>query len=110
MFSSLLVKSTFINSRFQLPDLDLYLDISIQIMGILMSGVLIQSNVSFRKKTRKNKVLMQFRYTDFKKTHHHKTKQEIPTQQAQNQPIKKSQNPNQQGVCVISGLDFFIIR
>lgn len=53
---------------------------------------------------------MQFRYTDFKKTHHHKTKQEIPTQQAQNQPIKKSQNPNQQGVCVISGLDFFIIR
>lgn len=55
------------NSRFQLPDLDLYLDISIQIMGILMSGVLIQSNVSFRKKTRKNKVLMQFRYTDFKK-------------------------------------------
>jgi len=44
------VQSTFINSRFQLPDLDLYLDFSIQIMGILMSGVLIQSNASFRKK------------------------------------------------------------
>lgn len=53
---------------------------------------------------------MQFRYTDFKKIHHHKTKQEIPTQQAQNQPTKKSQTPNQQGVWVISGFEFFIVR
>lgn len=54
MFSGFVVQSAFINSKFQLPDLDLYLDFSIQIVRILTSGVLIQSNVSFRK-TQKNK-------------------------------------------------------
>lgn len=44
---------TFINGRFQLPDLDSYLDISIQIMGMLVSGVLSQSNALLRKRLRK---------------------------------------------------------
>lgn len=52
MFSGLL-ESTFINGRFQLPDLDSYLDVSIQIMGMLVSGILSQSNASLRKLLRK---------------------------------------------------------
>lgn len=34
----------FINGRFQLSDLDSYLDVSVQIVAMLLSGVLSQSN------------------------------------------------------------------
>lgn len=47
------MESTFINGRFQLPGLDPYLHVSIQIMGMLMSGALSQSNASLRKRLRK---------------------------------------------------------
>lgn len=53
MFSGVLVELTFINGRFQLPDLDSYLDVSIQIMGMLVSGVLSQSNALLRKRLSK---------------------------------------------------------
>lgn len=66
MFSGFVVQSAFINSKFQLPDLDLYLDFSIQIVRILTSGVLIQSNVSFRKNSEKQD-WMQFHYRVIKK-------------------------------------------
>lgn len=47
------MESTFINGRFQLPDLDAYVHVSIRIMGMLMSGALSQSNASLRKRLRR---------------------------------------------------------
>lgn len=104
-----------------MPDLDLYLDISIQTMGILMSGALIQSNASFRKKPRKisfnkiplyrlqkqNKRTTTTKPPKTKKTHNHQKKPlNNKKSKPQNQSNKKT--PNQQWVWVISGLEYLI--
>lgn len=101
MFSGTLVQSTFVNSRFQSPDSDLHLDINIQIVRIFISGVLFQSNSSFRKKTKqKNKIECSCTLqTSLKKNKQAKSKTKTD----------QTETANQQWSLVISGLECSIV-
>lgn len=106
MFSGLLVQSTFINIRFQLQllDLDLYLNFSIQIMGILMSGVLIQNNASFREKPRTVR-LEAVPLHRLKENKNKPNNNKTPPQT--NKPPTNQQNPKP--TRAISGLEYLIV-